>query len=81
MMPPRHASPPPVLPPETPPGGPIPLRWSDFARIPSNARQAFGFLRSADPRLAVALVFGAVFTLGSRWVFRRALARYTSASS
>ena len=75
MMPPRHASPPPVLPPETPPGGPIPLRWSDFARIPSNARQAFGFLRSADPRLAVALValalLEAVLPVAMAWVGKR----------
>ncbi|MEI8359280.1 MAG: ABC transporter ATP-binding protein [Deltaproteobacteria bacterium] len=75
MMPPRHASPPPVLPPETPPAGPIPLRWSDLARIPSNARHAFGFLRSADPRLAVALValalLEAVLPVAMAWVGKR----------
>ncbi len=43
---------------------------------------AWALLGLLEPqRLAVALVFGVVFTLGSRWVFRRALARYTSASS
>jgi len=43
---------------------------------------AWALLGLLEPqRLVVALVFGAAFTVGSRWVFLRALARYTSASS
>lgn len=43
---------------------------------------AWALLGLLEPeRLVVALAFGVAFTLGSRWVFRRALARYTSASS
>ncbi len=43
---------------------------------------AWALLGLLEPsRLLLAVIFGVVFSVGSRWVFTRALSRYTSASS
>jgi len=43
---------------------------------------AWALLGLLEPsRIIVALAFGVMFSLGSRWVFSRALRRYISASS
>jgi len=51
------------------------LRWSDLARIPGNARFALEILRSADARLATALVLislaEAVLPVAMAWVAKR----------